>query len=125
MADLKFTFDSIFFQQNIKLIMSKDKHMIGFEKEEKLNDAFQFLREYCQAIQKRIVLYQLLDKVNPSICVDLFKRRTCERKLKYIGEVDGFFKKRKVYESINFNGGTYAIKGYDRRIGSAYFEIID
>lgn len=105
--------------------MSKDKHMIGFEKEEKLNVAFQFLREHCPAIQKIQILYQLLDKVNPNFCIDLFKRRPCERKLKYIGEVNDFFKKRKIYESITFNGGTYTIKGYDRIIGSAFFEIID
>ncbi len=105
--------------------MSKDKHMIGFEKEEKINEAFLFLKEHCSSIQKIKILYQLLDKVNPSICADLFKRKPCERKLKYIGEDDNFFKKGEIYESITFNGGTYSIKGYDRLIGSAYFEILD
>lgn len=104
--------------------MEKDKHMIGFEKEEKLNKAFQFLREQWPVVKKIKVLYQLLDKVNPNICVGLFERRPCVRMLKYIGEVHYFFKKGDIYESIDFNGGTYTISGYDRLIGSSYFEII-
>lgn len=106
--------------------MIKDKHMIGFEKELKFNEAFLFLKEQCPSIQKTVTLYKLLNKIDPNICVDLFKTRPCARKLKYIGEEgDNFFKKNQIYESINFNGGTYTIKGYNRLIGSAYFEVID
>lgn len=105
--------------------MSKDKHMVGFEREEKFNDAFHFLNEQCPAIQKVKILYQLLDKVDPDIRVGLFKRRPCTRKLEYIGDDHEFFKKGNIYESVDFNGGTYTICGYDRLIGCSYFEIKD
>jgi hypothetical protein len=56
------------------------------------------------------------------------------RKLKYIGcgcaetpcpHGDDIFEMGKLYESIDFNGATYTIKGYGdgkKRIGSACFE---
>jgi hypothetical protein len=99
--------------------------MLGFEREEKFNEAFQFLTEQCPNIQKIIVLHKLLDKVDPNICVGLFKRRPCKRMLKYIGEVHESFKKGNLYESIDFNGGIYTISGYERLIGCSYFVIVD
>lgn len=104
--------------------MEQDKHMIGFEKEERYNEAFNFLREQCPNIHKVKVLSQLLYIVDPNICQGLFSRKPCKRKLKCIDEPNDFFKKGKVYKSIDFNGGTYTIGGYERLIGSSYFEIV-
>lgn len=98
--------------------------MKGFEREVRFNNAFSFLLEQCPKVQKIIVLYKLLDKVDPKISIGLFERRRCKRKLMYIGDSHSFFKKRNVYDSIDFNGGTYSIVGYDRLIGCAYFEVV-
>ena len=106
------------------IFMGNDKHMVGFEKEERFNNAFSFLLEQCPKVQKVKVLYQLLNKVDSIICAGLFDRRRCKRRLIYTGDAHDFFKNGNVYDSIDFNGGTYTIVGYDRLIGCAYFEIV-
>lgn len=105
--------------------MEQDKHMIGFEREERFNEAFHFLKEQCPNIEKIRVLGQLLDIIDPQLRNGLFERKECKRKLIYIGDSKQFFKKGKVYYSIDFNGGTYSIIGYEKLIGSSYFDIID
>ena len=105
--------------------MERDKHMIGFEWEERFNEAFRFLKEQCPNIEKFRVLGQLLDIIDPQLRNGLFERKKCKRKLKFIGESDHFFKKDEIYYSLDFNGGTYTITGYERLIGSSYFQIID
>lgn len=105
--------------------MKYDKHDIGFEREERFREAFWFLREQCPNVYKIEILYKLLEIIDPKIYEGLYERRTCKRKLQYIGEPDDFFEQEKTYNSINYNGGTYSIEGYDRLIGSAHFEVID
>ncbi|MFC1885582.1 hypothetical protein ACFLZM_00780 [Thermodesulfobacteriota bacterium] len=68
----------------------------------------------------------------PDFLEGLFEPRPCVRKLKYVGcgcnLSDEFFEIGKIYESIDFNGATYTLKGYGdgkRRIGSAYFEWVE
>lgn len=105
--------------------MEFDNHMIGFEKEEKYSEAFHLLRQQYPNIYKSKVLRQLLDIIDPNFCIGLFERKPCKRKLKYIGETYKIFKKDNIYFSNDFNGGTYTIEGYNRLIGSSYFEIIE
>ena len=59
--------------------------------------------------------------VVPEFMEGLFEIRPCVRKLKYIGcgceeavclHGHEFFKMGKIYESIDFSGATYSIKGY-------------
>lgn len=66
--------------------------------------------------------------------VTVYRERQCLRTLRYIGYRDfpagaednnPDFEIGKTYSSLTFNGGTYTIKGYDGRIGYAYFEIVD
>lgn len=73
----------------------------------------------------------------PAFTDGLFDFRPCKRKLRYIGhdwfedenfhddDPNNFFKIWDIYESIDFNGATYTIKGYKdgkNSIGAAYFE---
>lgn len=72
--------------------------------------------------------------VGEDLANEAFERKPCVRTLRYIGEegleTDGlyasdFFVKGKLYRSIDFNGATYSIAGYQdgkRVIGFAYFE---
>jgi len=68
---------------------------------------------------------------NRKLSAVILKDKPCKRLLKYIGCVwckeeykddDPFFKIGNVYESESFNGATYRIKDYPRRIGCCYFE---
>ena len=110
-----------------------NQHMIGFEKE----ILFQQARIECQTVHdnfKAKTLKTALQIIYPEFMENLFSTRPCVRKLKFIGhdnqgedapfdDFDPFFEYGKVYESIDFNGGTYRIKGYDGRIGAGYFEV--
>ena len=75
---------------------------------------------------KRIIAH-----FDPKFTDGLFESRPCVRKLRYVGReedpnshVHSFCVLGEIYESIEFNGGTYTFKGYDGRIGAAYFEIV-
>lgn len=111
-------------------------HSEGFEKEERFKMVFSQARCDCPALMtktvKRIIAHFALEFI-----AGLFNVRPCVRRLKYIGcfwdeddqafgeTPDEFFKIGEIYESIDFNGGTYTIKDRpDRRIGRAYFERI-
>lgn len=105
--------------------MEVDKQMVGFEREERYHKASLIFREQCPNISDKEFLPKLLDIIDPKIQEGLAERRICKRKLQYIGELDNFFEKGKIYNSIDFNGGTYTIEGYDRLIGSTYFKVLE
>lgn len=108
-------------------------HMIGFEREELFHKA---LAECCKANDKfkAKTLVAVLNIICPGFMDGLFEIRPCIRKLRFIGydnwgddappyDFDQFYKYGEVYESVDFDGGTYRINGIDRRIGLAYFEV--
>ena len=110
-----------------------DSHMVGFEREELFHKA---LFVCCQANEKfkARTLREALAITCPEFMVGLFEPRKCIRKLKYIGhdnwgkdalpdDSDSFFEYGKIYESVDFNGGTYQIQGIDGRMGCVYFEV--
>lgn len=111
-------------------------HEEGFEKEEKFWMVLGQALQDCNLLKARTV-ERIIAHFAPDFVEGLFDIRPCERKLRYIGSCchedptfygdspDDFFKLGEIYESIDFNGATYAIKGYENgsgRIGSAYFE---
>jgi len=70
----------------------------------------------------------LIKTANPKF-KDIFKRRECIRKLKYIGDemhddINTGFERGKVYTSTHYNGATYTINlnGEEHTIGNLYFE---
>lgn len=112
-----------------------DKHMEGFEKEQALIE----MRGHPE-VKARLYKWKdfmaVAKVINPSLCEGAFKRRPCERKLRFIG-FDNFeepFRSEEtvesyiygnIYHSIDFNGGTYTIKETGDWIGSAFFEVVD
>jgi len=115
--------------------MEKD-HQEGFEKERKLKIILHRAICDCPLLKARTV-QRIIAHVAPEFAEGLFESRPCVRKLKYLGygseefdcpSEDEFFQIGKLYESIEFNGATYTIKGYregESRIGCAYFDWID
>lgn len=112
--------------------MDFNDHFEGFEKEALFHKILSSALDDCPAL-KAFTVKNIISHVKPDFLKDLFERKPCQRKLKYIGSVcnvtdcshkEDFFKQGEIYESVDFNGGTYTIKGYDRRIGCAYFERI-
>lgn len=111
-----------------------DPHMVGFEKEMLFRQAFSECRKAHDTFKAK-TLKEALRIVSPEFMEGLFEPRPCIRQLKFIGndnwEKDAppddfhlFFTYGKVYESIDFNGGTYRIMGYDDgRMGAGYFEV--
>lgn len=108
-------------------------HTSGFEREDRFLDALAECRKVHNNFKAK-TLRAALQIACPEFMEGLFDPRPCTRKLRYIGDStlaenpsagypDEFFKVGGIYESIDFNGGTYQIKGYERRIGYVYFEI--
>ena len=114
----------------------EDKHDEGFEKERRFKMILSQARCDCPVLKDRTVR-RILAHVAPEFTEGLFDTRPCVRKLKYIGcgcaepvcpHGPDFFEMGVIYESIDYNGGTYSIKGWEdgnRRIGSAFFEWVD
>jgi len=116
--------------------MADRDHYEGFEKEEKFN--LISTQAYCDCpVLKARTVKRIIAHIDPSFTDDLFSVRPCVRKLKYIGcgcaespcphGSDNFFKEGNIYTSIDFNGGSYSIEGYEEgreRIGFTYFEWI-
>jgi len=107
-------------------------HSRGFEDEEVFG---MVLREYKDL--KSHELKEILALIAPELVKDLFKIRPCVRDLKYVGskkhahgnsKQNDFFNLNKIYKSIDYNGGTYTIEGYEdgrkKRIEAAYFEVV-
>jgi len=76
-------------------------------------------RKTLQKVVKEIILY-----FEPDFFDTCGQLKPCKRKLKYIGDPSTgskFFIKDEVYESIDFNGATYSIKGFHGRVGCLNF----
>jgi hypothetical protein len=112
---------------------SEVDHMIGFEKEA----ALAAMHGHPQ-ISSRLYYHDdfmaVARVINPDLCLGAFERRSCVRRLRYIGQeiVEGDTNGRKqhytygeIYNSVDFNGATYLIKETGRIIGMAYFEVVD
>lgn len=114
-------------------------HEEGFEKEDKFHRVLSQALCDCPNLKAR-TLKRIIAHFAPDFIDGLFEPRPCVRKLKYIGcsclagcgdatcnyaSEDEFFHTGKLYESIDFNGATYTIKGYingKKKIGFSYFE---
>jgi hypothetical protein len=108
-------------------------HYEGFENEEKFNLVLGLAIRDCPVLMARTV-EMIVAHYAPEVAEKLFEIRECRRRLRYVGcgcaekvcpHGPDFFEHGRIYESINFTGATYMIKGYGdetRRIGCAYFE---
>ncbi len=109
-------------------------HYRGFEKEE------QFVRIWREAARDYpgltvSALCRIIRHVEPDFLNDLFSVRPCVRMLRYVRRgcnglrhmgSQGHFVPGGIYESIDFNGGDYAIKGYAHgRVGFSCFEVVE
>ena len=111
-----------------------DPHMIGFEREELFLQALVECRKKHSDFDAE-TLRSAIQIVCPESVDGLHEVRPCIRKLKFIGyanwgkdapedDFDPFFQVGNLYESVDFNGGTYLIAGHENRIGCCYFDII-
>lgn len=105
----------------------------GFEKEEVLCRLFRQSLLQCPSLDIG-TLCNIVLSVAPGLMSDLFKIRPFERKLRYVGfrhaETPAewpyrHFTPGHTYEAIDYNGGSYSIKGYEgKRFGCAFFEVV-
>lgn len=116
--------------------MSFQDHYEGFEKERKFHLILGQAISDCPTLKARTVM-RIIAHIDTDFAKGLFEVRQCKRKLRYVGcgceELpcphgdNDFFKHGNIYSSIDFNGASYTIEGYengDTRIGSSYFEWI-
>ena len=115
--------------------MYKD-HYEELDRERKFN--LVAIQAYCDcpALKTRTVK-KIIAHFAPEFLDGLFESHPCVRTLRYIGcgceeavcsHGPKFFRLDEIYQSVEFNGATYTIRGYDNgnaRIGSAYFEWIE
>lgn len=111
---------------------SEADHMNGFEKEAALVSMHGNFQVYSR-LYSRSDFMEVARVVNPILCFGVFSRRSCVRKLKYIG-YDNFdinlnflnmnYVYGEIYHSIDFNGATYTIQETGLKIGMAYFEVV-
>lgn len=111
---------------------SEFEHMKGFEKEAALANMHGH-SQVSSRLYFRNDFLAVARIVNPDLCLGAFERRSCVRRLRYIGQeiVEGddngrkqHYKYGEVYNSVDFNGATYLIKETGRIIGMAYFEVV-
>jgi hypothetical protein len=114
--------------------MIDHNHYRGFEKEGRfLQILEEAVRDYPGLPYK--VLRRVLRHVDSDYLNDLFSVRPCVRTLRYVRpDCDGshpsgraaYFVPGQIYESVDFNGGSYAIKGYEKgRVGCTFFEVVE
>ncbi len=101
----------------------------GWENSERMSEIMTLAYDVCGSTcdKSRKTLMKTVEEIilyfEPDFFDTSFQSKPCNRKLKYLGEEkNDFFIKGEVYESIDFTGATYSIKGYDGRIGCIYFE---
>lgn len=95
-----------------------------------LTSVFQVKEKPASKIVKKYRKYWRSWSIRPLAGITWYKNRTCKRQLKYLGchwcpeedNEDAFFKVGQVYTSKTFNGVIYTIEGYNRQIGSEWFE---
>lgn len=105
--------------------MNSTMHLLGFEKEARLSEIFSEINQAGISLQWK-QFKQIAEMLSPELVNGAFERRSCARKLKYISEDESsFFEKGKIYNSIDFNGATYSMENYERKIGYVYFELIN
>jgi len=106
------------------------KHTDSFEKEADYHRIMAEALEDCPGLKDRTIK-RIISRVNPGFLEGLFEDRPCIRTLKYIGYAEfdceendehEFFNVDHIYQSVSFNGATYTIEGYPKRIGYVYFE---
>jgi len=118
-------------------------HEEGFEKESKLSALHSTVKETHNCLYKWRDFFAVANRINPELCASAFERRPCQRRLQYIGYDDwpeptrsemndeghGYFVPGEIYQSYDFNGSTYSIRGYTdvggEVIGCAYFKWVD
>ncbi|OGW26531.1 MAG: hypothetical protein A2X59_00065 [Nitrospirae bacterium GWC2_42_7] len=114
------------------------KHEENYETEAAFHMILSHAINECPTLKARTVK-KIIDQVDQELADALFCVRPCVRKLRYIGcscgedkdfcgvTTNEYFNIGDYYESIDFNGATYTIKGYEngkQRIGASYFERI-
>lgn len=111
---------------------SEFEHMKGFEKEAALAN----MHGHSQVSSRLYFLNDFMAVarvINPELCRGAFERRSCVRRLRYIGhesyEHDHNCRKQnyiygEIYNSFDFNGATYSIKETGMITGMAYFEVV-
>lgn len=115
--------------------MQKDETLLKHQTEEWKNcnrmadimtAAYEICESKCDKSRKKLynVVKNTILYFEPDFFDYVIQLKQCNRKLRYIGDTDDFFQKGEIYESIDFTGATYSIKGYSRRIGCNYFERI-
>lgn len=98
-------------------------------------EGYELARRLHELMQQFDTFKDLKAHVGEDMANEAFKRSPCVRKLRCIGTKPGreadstdaadYFVKGQLYLSIDFNGATYSIAGYqegERVIGFAYFE---
>ena len=113
--------------------MNIDEHLEGFEREKKLKKIWREVQKFQPALYMWRDFKKVAEMINPDLCEGAFQHRLCVRKLRYIGHEDpadnnACFVLGEIYESIEFNGATYAVinsEGEYEVIGCIYFEVID
>ena len=105
--------------------------MVGFEREEYARRVFNIVRVECPMLKHGAFL-KIIEAFRPDFAQGLYESRPCHRILRYVGRQDILydpheppFKKGERCESEEFNGATYRIRGYDGRMGCAYFEVVE
>lgn len=109
-------------------------HYEGFEAEEKFHFILKQALCECPLLKARTVK-KIIYHVAPEFLDTLFNIRPCVRRLRYLGcgniccefptkgsRHDNGLILGQIYESTDFNGATYKLKGYNRRIGAIYFK---
>ncbi len=97
----------------------KRNHTASFENEALCHKLLGYFNQKATPI-KFITILEIFKILHPNNR-KLFQDRKCVRKIKYIGGKHAFFKKGEIYESKSYNGATYTVNDYPRRIGDAYF----
>lgn len=110
--------------------MTRGKEIIGDHYE-----GYESARRLHELLQHFDHFRDLKAHIGTDVTHEAFERRPCLRKLRYIGtepdreagssDAADYFVQGQLYSSIDFNGATYSIAGYqdgERVIGFAYFE---
>lgn len=112
---------------------SEFEHMKGFENEAALANMHGH-PQVSSRLYFRNDFMAVARIVNPDLCFGAFERRSCVRRLRYIGHENhehGHNCRKQnyiygeIYNSVDFNGATYLIKETGRIVGMAYFEVVD
>lgn len=118
-----------------------DNQSEGFEKEAELKQIWGRVRNIHKELYMFGAFMDVARIINPKLCEGAFEHRPCRRRLRYIGfdswpephkserntEGHTYFEYGKIYNSVQFNGATYTIEGYqdgirNKFIGCTYFE---